>query len=68
MWTATGCGPPSPGQRALVPGFNQDSTAQVWLATENSRLVQARFPAPDGAVITLRFSDYDAATDITAPI
>lgn len=59
-----------PGQAlgALVPGFNQDSNAQVWIAEENSRLVQARFPAPNGAVITLRFSDYDAPTDITPPI
>lgn len=50
----------------LVPGFTQDTTGQVWIASDGFRLVQARFPATGGAV-AFRFSDFDAPADITAP-
>ncbi|MGH8922093.1 MAG: LppX_LprAFG lipoprotein, partial [Actinomycetes bacterium] len=51
----------------FMPGANQETTGQVWLATEGSRLVQARFPTSDGTTVTLRLSDYNAPADITAP-
>lgn len=59
-----------PGQTlgSLAPGSTQDSTGQVWIATEGSRLVQTRFPLADGATVTVRFSDYDAPAEITPPI
>jgi lipoprotein LprG len=52
--------------RELVPGFNQDSTGQVWIAADGSRLVQAQLPTRTGA-ISLRFFDFDAPVDIIAP-
>ncbi|MGH8917291.1 MAG: LppX_LprAFG lipoprotein [Actinomycetes bacterium] len=50
----------------LVPGFTQDTTGQVWIASAGFHLVQARFPSTGGAV-TFRFTDFDAPADITAP-
>lgn len=50
----------------VVPGLTQDVTSTVWIAADDSRLVQARFPTDDGAV-TFRFSDFNAPADITAP-
>ncbi len=50
----------------LLPGFTQDTTAQVWIAAEGFHLVQARFPTTGGAV-TFQFSDFDDRADITAP-
>jgi len=59
-----------PGQTlsAVAPGVTEDSTGQMWIATDGFRLVQARFTLTDNAVITVRFSDYDAPADITPPI
>jgi lipoprotein LprG len=51
----------------FVPGFNQDSTGDVWIAAGNFQLLQAQFPTHDGG-ITFRFSDFNAPADITAPI
>lgn len=50
----------------LVPGFTQDTTGQVWIASAGFHLVQARFPSSGGAV-TFQFTDFDAPADITAP-
>lgn len=58
---------PSQTLGAFVPGLDQESTGQVWIAAEGFRLVQARFPTTDDTVITLRFSDYNAPANITAP-
>ncbi|MGH3916582.1 MAG: LppX_LprAFG lipoprotein [Pseudonocardiaceae bacterium] len=52
----------------FMPGTNQETTGQVWIATDGLRLVQARFPTSDNTTITLRLSDYNALADITAPI
>jgi lipoprotein LprG len=59
---------PAQPLNTLVPGPPKDKTGQVWIAVQDSRLVQARFPAtdPDGT-ITVRFSEYDVPVDITAP-
>jgi lipoprotein LprG len=50
----------------LVPGPAQDKTGQVWIAVEDSRLMQAQFPTSDGT-LTVRFSEFDAPVEITAP-
>ncbi|MGH3795715.1 MAG: LppX_LprAFG lipoprotein [Pseudonocardiaceae bacterium] len=50
----------------LVPGFTQDKTAEVWIASNGFRLVRAQFPTKNGS-ITFRFSDYDAPADISPP-
>ncbi len=50
----------------VVPGLPQERTGQVWIAVQDSRLVQARFPDTDGT-ITVRFSEYDVPVEITAP-
>ena len=52
---------------ALLPGpQDEPKTGTVWIAAQDFRLVQARFPASDGT-ITVRFSEYDAPAEITAP-
>ncbi|MGH3778574.1 MAG: LppX_LprAFG lipoprotein [Pseudonocardiaceae bacterium] len=52
----------------LVPGPPRDKTGQIWIAVQDSRLVQARFPATDPAgTITVGFSEYDVPVEITAP-
>ncbi|MGH3985348.1 MAG: LppX_LprAFG lipoprotein [Pseudonocardiaceae bacterium] len=52
---------------ALLPGPQDEAkSGTVWIATQDSRLVQARFPASDGTVI-VRFSEYDLPVEITAP-
>ncbi|MGH3940738.1 MAG: LppX_LprAFG lipoprotein [Pseudonocardiaceae bacterium] len=53
---------------AFVPDTSQEIVGQVWVATEGSRLVQARLPITPATVVTFRFSDYDTPADITAPI
>lgn len=50
----------------LLPGPTEDVTGQVWIAANDSRVVQAVFPIDDGNV-TFRFSDFNAPADITAP-
>jgi lipoprotein LprG len=50
----------------LVPGPAQDRTGQVWVAVQDSRLVQAQFPTSNGT-LTVRFSEFDAPVEITAP-
>lgn len=53
---------------ALLPGPQDEAkTGQVWIATQDSRLVQAQFPTSDGT-ITVGFSEYDAPVEITAPV
>lgn len=52
---------------AFMPGADQETTGEVWLATEGLRLVQARFPTSNDTTITLRLSDFNAPADITAP-
>jgi lipoprotein LprG len=53
---------------AILPGppLDQDTIGHVWITAQDSRLVQARFPASDGT-ITVRFSEYDVPVEITAP-
>jgi lipoprotein LprG len=52
----------------LLPGPDQDQTGDIWIAIQDSRLVQAQFPAIDPeSTITIRFSEYDVPVDITAP-
>jgi lipoprotein LprG len=50
----------------LLPGPTEDVTGEVWIAADDSRVVQAVFPIDDGNV-TFRFSDFIAPADITAP-
>ena len=50
----------------LVPGLEQDTSGLVWIGANESRLVQARFPLPNGTA-TVRLSDFNAPADITAP-
>jgi len=50
----------------LIPGVAQATTGQVWIGVEQSRLVQARFPLPQGTA-TVRLSDFNAPADITPP-
>lgn len=50
----------------LVPNLEQDTSGLVWIGVDDSRLVQARFPLPNGAA-TVRLSDFDAPANITAP-
>ena len=52
---------------ALLPGPQDEAkTGTLWIAAQGSRLVQAQFPASDGT-LTVRFSEYDAPVEITAP-
>ena len=52
---------------ALLPGSQDEAKAgTLWIAAQGSRLMQAQFPASDGT-IRLRFSEYDAPVEITAP-
>lgn len=57
---------PAPALSQLIPGVEQDTTGQVWIGVEKSRLVQARFPLPQGTA-TVRLSEFDAPADITPP-
>lgn len=50
----------------VVPGLEQDTEGQVWIAVEGNRMVQATFPVTGGSV-TVALSDFDAPVDITAP-
>ncbi|MGH3973555.1 MAG: LppX_LprAFG lipoprotein [Pseudonocardiaceae bacterium] len=52
----------------LLPGPDEDKTGQIWIAVQDSRLVQAQFPAADPeGTITIRFSEYNVPVEITAP-
>jgi len=57
---------PAAALGGLVPGAVADTTGQVWIGVDGSRLVQARFPLPE-ATATVRLSDFDAPADITPP-
>jgi len=50
----------------LVPGLVLDTSGLVWIGVDQARLVQARFPLPNGSA-TVRLSDFDAPANITAP-
>ncbi|MDQ3886312.1 MAG: LppX_LprAFG lipoprotein, partial [Actinomycetota bacterium] len=50
----------------LIPGMVQDTNGLVWIGVHEARLVQARFPLPNG-VASVRLSDFDAPANITAP-
>jgi len=56
----------------LLPGIDQDITGTVWIGADRPVLVKARFPvpAPDGGkggIVTVTFTDFDAAAHITPP-
>jgi lipoprotein LprG len=53
---------------ALIPGLprEQNITGKVWIAVENSQIVEAQFPVTEGTV-TMQFSDYDTPVEVTAP-
>jgi lipoprotein LprG len=51
----------------LVPGLAQDKTSEIWVATQDSRLIKAQFPTTSGT-ITAHFSQYDAPAQITPPV
>jgi lipoprotein LprG len=55
-----------PSLAKLVPGFTQGRTAEVWIAADGFRLLQAQFPTEAGS-LTFRFSDYDAPAHISPP-
>ncbi|MDQ3988357.1 MAG: LppX_LprAFG lipoprotein [Actinomycetota bacterium] len=50
----------------LVPNLEQDTSGLVWIGVDEPRLVQARFPLPNGTA-TVRLSDFDVPANITAP-
>lgn len=57
---------PQQSLSTLVPGLSKDTTGQVWIAAQGSRLVEAQFRETDGT-ISVHFSDYDAPVTINAP-
>lgn len=58
---------PKQSLATLVPGITEDTTGQVWMATQGSRLVEAQFRLGDG-LVSAHFSDYDAPVTINSPM
>lgn len=50
----------------LVPGITEDTTGNVWISMQDSRLVQAQFRL-GGGIISVQLGEYDAPVSITAP-
>ncbi|MGH3822394.1 MAG: LppX_LprAFG lipoprotein [Pseudonocardiaceae bacterium] len=50
----------------LVPGITEDTTGNMWIATQGSQLVQAQFRL-GGGIVSVQLGEYNAPVSITAP-
>lgn len=52
---------------ALIPTSITGITGCVWLHTDSKRIAKAEFKFPEGGVVTVTFTNYDAPVTINAP-
>lgn len=50
----------------LIPGITEDTTGDMWIATQGSRLVQAQFRL-GGGIMSVQLGEYNTPVSITAP-
>ncbi|MGH3718591.1 MAG: LppX_LprAFG lipoprotein [Pseudonocardiaceae bacterium] len=57
---------PQQSLATLIPGISEDTKGDVWIATQDSRLIEAQFRLGAG-LVSVHFSDYNAPVTINTP-